>query len=219
MSDLTLVIGNKNYSTWSLRPWVYMKHAGIGFKERRIALQTEDTDRQLEPYFSDYKVPVLLDDTLIIWDSLAILEYLAEKYPEYRGWPVDQNARAIARSISAEMHSSFASLRSELPMNCRRKYDKFTLSAGVLRDIERIKKIWRHCKTNYGQKGPWLFGEFCIADAMFAPVALRFEGYDVPLEGLEKNYVEEMLSHPPIVEWIEAAKQEKEVLDMFEMES
>lgn len=217
MSLLTLVIGNKNYSSWSLRPWMYMKNAGIVFKEIRVALDTENTSRQLEPYFSGSKVPVLIDGELVIWDSLAIVEYLSDKYTDYNGWPDSSAARAIARSVSAEMHSSFFALRNELPMNCRKKFNDFHLSAEVLDDINRIKDIWRYCKNNYGQKGPWLFGDFCIADAMFAPVAIRFTGYGVPLEGVEKDYVQTMINNPFLMEWVESGKKEKEIIEADEV--
>ena len=219
MSELTLVIGNKNYSSWSLRPWIYMKNKGIKFTENRIALYMENTMKLLKPYFSGYKVPVLIDDSLVIWDSLAILEYLAEKYPDYNGWPNNSNARATARSVSAEMHSSFSALRNELPMNCRKKFRDFTLSSKVLNDIERIKDVWGYCKKTYGQKGPWLFGEFCIADAMFAPVIIRFEGYGVPLEGVEKDYVQSVINNPFLIEWIDAGKQEKEIIEIGEVKT
>ena len=177
----------------------------------------ENTTKLLEPYFSGYKVPVLIDDNVVIWDSLAIFEYLAEKYPDHNGWPNNSNARATARSVSAEMHSSFSALRNELPMNCRKKFINFTLSSKVLDDIERIKEVWRYCKKTYGQKGPWLFGEFCIADAMFAPVVIRFEGYGVPLEGLENDYVQTVINNTFLIEWIEAGKQEKEILEIAEV--
>ena len=216
MSKLILVIGNKNYSSWSLRPWIYMKNNGIKFTESRIALYMKNTPKLLEPYFSGFKVPVLIDDSLVIWDSVAILEFLAEKYPDYNGWPNNSNARAVARSVSAEMHSSFSALRNELPMNCRKRFNNFNLSSKVLDDIDRIRKIWRYCKKNYGRKGPWLFGEFCIADAMFAPVTIRFKGYSVPLEGIERDYVQTMINNSFMIEWIEAGKQEKEIIEIAE---
>jgi glutathione S-transferase len=214
--DLTLIIGNKNYSSWSLRPWLFMKHARIEFKEKRIALYTTTTHDELEPYYSNYKVPVLKDGDFIVWDSLAILEYLSEQYPDYKGWPADAKARAIARSISAEMHSSFVHLRTEMSMNCRKKYSNIKLSAGAQQDIERIKELWRVCRTHYGNGGEWLFGEFSIADAMYAPVALRFAGHSIPLTGAEASYVQSVLGHPNIIEWMEDARREKEILAEFE---
>jgi len=218
MSELTLVIGNKNYSSWSLRPWIFMKTAGIDFAEKRVALDTDQTKAQLEPYFSDHKVPVLVDGNFIVWDSLAILEYIAEKYPDSHGWPVDPKARAVARSISAEMHSSYFELREDLPMNCRKKFSSFSPSPGAQEDIDRIKAVWRCCKQSFPNENPWLFGDFCIADAMFAPVVFRFYGYGVPLGGFEKEYVNSMLLLPHIIEWKKAAQLEKEVLDYAEVQ-
>ena len=218
MSKLTLIIGNKNYSSWSLRPWIFMRQAKIEFAEKRIALFTETTDEELSPYFSDSKVPILLDDDYVVWDTLAILEYVSENYMEGKGWPSDSKARAMARSVSAEMHSSFNSLRNALPMNCRKKFTNYKLSAETQRDIERVKDIWRKCRTVYGSQGDWLFGEYSIADAMYAPVVLRLVGYDVPLSGVEKSYVQTVLSDPGIVEWIAAGKEETEVIAEDEVE-
>ena len=217
MSTLILIIGNKNYSSWSLRPWIFMKTAGIEFMEKRIPLYTDQTPGLLEPYFSNHKVPVLIDDELIIWDSIAILEYLAEKYPNAGGWPKDSNARAIARSVSAEMHSSFLALRSSLPMNCRKKFSNFNVQADAQADINRIKKIWAFCKKKFGQNGPWLFGNFCIADAMFAPVAMRFDGYGVLLSGIEKEYVDATLANTHLIDWIDAARMETEIIAASEV--
>lgn len=217
MSDLTLIFGNKNYSSWSLRPWVLMKHYNIPFTEKRIPLFTETTNNKLLEYNSDFKVPVLKDDDLIVWDTLSILEYVSEKYLQGRGWPTDIKARAIARSISAEMHSSFMNVRNELPMNCRKKFNDIKLSADAEREVERIKTLWRDCRNKFGSKGEWLFGEYSIADAMYAPIALRFDGYSVPLEGIEAEYVQSVLNQPCIIEWIEAGKQEKEVIDEDEI--
>lgn len=217
MSMLTLIIGNKNYSSWSLRPWIFMKTAGIGFEEKRIPLYTDQTLKLLEPYFSNHKVPVLLDGESTIWDSLAILEYLGEKYPDLGGWPKERRARAVARSISAEMHSSFSALRSNLPMNCRKKFPDFKVPAEAQTDIDRIKKIWTFCKEEFGRNGPWLFGSFCIADAMFTPVVLRFDGYGVALDGIEKEYVDTTLANIHLVDWINAAKIETEIIPASEV--
>ncbi|KPJ91422.1 MAG: hypothetical protein AMJ53_11680, partial [Gammaproteobacteria bacterium SG8_11] len=180
---------------------------------------TDTTDQELAPYFSDFKVPVLLDGDLIVWDSLAILEYLSEHYLDFRGWPQDVTARALARSVSAEMHSSFVNVRSELPMNCRKKFSDIKLSPQANREIGRIKDLWRKCRMEYGTEGEWLFGQFSIADAMFAPVALRFAGYSIPLSGIEESYVNSVLSHPSVIEWIEAGKEEKEIIEMDEIEA
>jgi len=194
-----------------------MKHFQLEFTEKWIALFTETTDAQLASYFSNDKVPILVDDGLQVWDTLAILEYLSENYLTGQGWPAEKNARALARSVSAEMHSSFTDLRNELPMNCRKKFRHFKLSAGVQNDIQRIKDIWQKCKTEYGSGGDWLFGEYSIADAMFAPVVLRFDGYDVPLNAMEKAYVECVIQHPNMQQWIAAGKQEKEIIEIDEV--
>ena len=212
MPDLKLVIGNKNYSSWSLRPWIFMKHKCLEFEEERVPLFEAETDSRLARYFSDSKVPVLVDGELVVWDSLAILEYLADKYPEAGGWPGDPEARAVARSVSAEMHSSFGSLRSEMPMNCRRTFSGIKFSEATYRDVERVKALWRHCRQCYGKSGPWLFGDYTIADAMFAPVAIRFSGYEVKLDGEAETYLTNVLQDPNLQEWIGAGKAEKEVI-------
>lgn len=217
MNNLTLILGNKNYSSWSLRPWVLLKHYNIPFEEKRIALFTDNTNSELEQYNSDYKVPILNDDELIIWDSLSILEYISEKYLNSNGWPQDVKARAFARSISAEMHSSFINLRNELPMNCRKQFKDIKLSTDAEKEVERIKLLWRTCRHEYGADGQWLFGEYSVADAMYAPIALRFYGYNIPLQGLEADYVENVLNQPCIIEWIEAGKKEKEIIENDEI--
>lgn len=188
MSKLTLIIGNKNYSSWSLRPWIFMKQTHIEFAEKRIALYTDSADQETAEYFSDFKVPVLMDGDLVVWDSLAILEYLSENYLDGAGWPRDIRARAIARSVSAEQH-----------------------------DIQRIKAIWHKCRTDYGDRGDWLFGEYSIADAMFAPVVSRFETYGIELNALEQAYAQNTLNNPHIMQWVEAGRQEKEIIEASEI--
>ncbi len=217
MSNLLLVIGNKNYSSWSLRPWIFMKHYQLDFVEKRIALFTDTTADELSEYDSDFKVPVLKDNDLVVWDSLSILEYVSERYLDNRGWPADAEARAVARSISSEMHSSFANVRNELPMNCRKQFKDIKLSEGAEREVERIKWLWRKCRNEYGTIGEWLFGDYSIADAMFAPVALRFHGYSIPLTGIEERYVKSVMAHPRIVEWVEAGKAETEIIEADEI--
>ncbi len=219
MPNLTLVIGNKNYSSWSLRPWIFLRNHMIAFDEKRVPLFVESTEQELAEYNSDFKVPILKDDELVVWDSLSILEYVSETYLDNRGWPIDRVARSVARSVSAEMHSSFSNVRNELPMNCRKKYEGIALSREAVREIERIKELWRNCRTEYGNNGEWLFGDFSIADAMFAPVALRFSGYSVPLSGIEQEYVSSVLKHPAIIEWIEAGKRETEVIEADEIQT
>ncbi|MCB1857635.1 MAG: glutathione S-transferase family protein [Gammaproteobacteria bacterium] len=212
MSRLTLVIGNCNYSSWSLRPWLFLQQHGIDFEVRKISLFTESMGQELAPYFSDGKVPVLLDDRLQVWDSLAILEYLAERFPECNGWPQDREARAQARSVCAEMHSSFPGLRRELPMNCRRKFPGFQPSQEALRDIQRVLSIWRYCRDRYGQGGPWLFGEFGIADCMYAPVVMRFVSYQIPLEPVSRAYVDTLYGSPAASTWVNLGKAESEII-------
>ena len=219
MSKLMLIIGNKNYSSWSLRPWIFLRHHQIGFEEKRVPLFLETTADELAEYNSDFKVPILKDGELVVWDSLSILEYVSEAYLNNNGWPVERNARSVARSISTEMHSSFFNVRNELPMNCRKTFENIKLSQGAVREIERIKQLWRRCRSKYGENGEWLFGDYSIADAMFAPIALRFKGYSVPLSGVEEKYVESVMKHPGIVEWVEAGKLETEVIEADEIET
>jgi glutathione S-transferase len=172
----------------------------------------------LAEYDSDFKVPVLKDGELVIWDSLSILEYVSEAYLENKGWPINRNARSVARSISAEMHSSFPSVRNELPMNCRKKFQNIRLSQEAVKEIHRIKHIWKKCRTEHGSDGEWLFGDYSIADAMFAPIAIRFRGYSITLSGIEEKYVASVLKHPAIIEWIEAGKHETEVIEAEEIQ-
>ena len=214
MAEFTLVIGNKNYSSWSLRAWLWMKHLGIEFDEIVIPLYSDDTDAQLGAYFSNCKVPVLIHDGLEIWDSLAICEYLAELYPQ--GLLKDTRQRAVMRSLSAEMHSSFVGLRSELPMNCRREPGSLILSDICLADIDRIQALWQHAAEFSDNKGDYLLGSFSIADAMFAPVVLRFHRYNVALTEGSKSYMHTMLNHPAMREWIDAGRAEPEVIESEE---
>ncbi|MCU7940564.1 MAG: glutathione S-transferase family protein [gamma proteobacterium symbiont of Bathyaustriella thionipta] len=218
MPDLTLIIGNKNYSSWSLRPWFWMKHLGIPFKEKRIPLFTEQTNPRLAQYYSNYKVPVLLDGAFIVWDSMAIFEYLAEKFPEYKGWPESFQDRTMARSMCAEMHSSFTALRDELPMNCRKTFSSVKLSDKASEDIERITALWRYFRQRYKNKGSWLFGNFSIVDAMYAPVVLRFKGYGIALNNIEQEYSDYILSQKAIIEWCETGKKESEIILMDEID-
>lgn len=219
MPKLTLVVGNKNYSSWSLRPWIFLRHHNLGFDERWVSLFVDTTAGALAEYDSDFKVPILKDGDLVVWDSLSILEYVSETYLNNRGWPDDRKARSVARSVSSEMHSSFGHVRSELPMNCRRKFKNINLTQGAEHNIERIKGLWRKCRAEYGGDGEWLFGDFSIADAMFVPVALRFDGYSIPLSGVEADYVSSVLRHPGVVEWVEAGKRETEVIASDEIDA
>jgi glutathione S-transferase len=216
MPQLTLVIGNKNYSSWSLRPWLFLKHSGVPFGEVRIPLYTEAMREALAPYSPSGKVPVLLDGDLRVWESLAICEYLAERFPQAHGWPQERSARAVARSVAAEMHAGFAALRSEFPMNCRARRAEVVPSPVAQADIERVMAIWRSCRASFGVGGPWLFGAFGIADAMFAPVVLRFQTYGIALPEVAREYAAAVLAHPAMIEWVQAARGEIEVIERFE---
>jgi glutathione S-transferase len=214
--DPVLTIGNKNYSSWSLRPWLLMKVKGIAFDERRIPLYQQHSKAAIFEHSPAGKVPVLRDGGLSVWESLAICEYIAERWPHARCWPQDAAARAHARAISAEMHAGFALLRSELPMNCRRTPARLPRYAdGVAEQIARIDQIWSACRQD-APAGELLFGDFGIADAMFAPVVLRFTIYQVDVSPLAREYMNSILTLPPLVEWTAAARTETEVLDRFE---
>lgn len=214
MSEFTLIIGNKNYSSWSLRPWVWMKHLGVDFDEIVVPLYESDTDEKLDKYFSNYKVPVLKHNDFEVWDSLAICEYIDELFPQGLFW--DPKQRAMMRSLCSEMHSSFTSLRSELPMNCRREPTHLAISDACQTDINRIQDLWQHAAKFSDGKADWLFGSFSIADAMFAPVVLRFHSYDVALNAKASAYVERMLEHPAMLNWIEAGRAESQVIQSEE---
>lgn len=208
MSWLTLVFGNKNYSSWSMRAWLLMRQFGIEFEEVQIPLRRADSLERKLAYSPAGKVPILIDGDMSIWDSLAIVEHLAEKFPEKQLWPADIEARALARSVSAEMHSGFASLRSRMPLNCRARRPEAGRGPGVQEDIDRICEIWRECRARYQSAGEYLFGEFTAADAMFAPVASRFQTYGVELDRVEAEYAQAILAIPTVRGWIEDAHKE-----------
>lgn len=208
MSGLALVIGNKNYSSWSMRAWLLMRQFRIEFEEVQIPLRQADSLERKLAYSPAGRVPILIDGDMRIWDSLAIVEHLAEKFPEKRLWPADDEARALARSVSAEMHSGFASLRSRMPLNCRARRPGVGDGPGVQEDIDRIGEIWRECRARYGGAGEFLFGEFTAADAMFAPVASRFQTYGVELDRVGAEYTQTILAMPAVREWIEDAHEE-----------
>jgi len=215
MSEFTLVIGNKNYSSWSLRPWLWMKHLGLEFDEIHISLYTETMCDQLAPYFSNCKVPVLRHDGIEVWDSLAVLEYLVSLFPE-QGLPTDLKARAVARALCNEMHSSFVTLRNELPMNCRREPSPLLFSDSCIADIDRIQALWDYAGKFSEGDANWLFGNFSIADAMYAPVVLRFHRYQVPLSDPASAYVDRLLNHPAMIEWVAEARTETAVIEQEE---
>jgi glutathione S-transferase len=215
--SLTLVIGNKNYSSWSMRPWVLMRDRGIEFSEIQIPLRREDSDARKLTFSPAGKVPVLIDGDARIWESLAILEYLAELEPDRGLWPQDAAARAMARSVSSEMHAGFETLRTHMPMNCRARYPGAGRGPGVEEEIERVRGLWRDCRERFGSDGEFLFGSFTIADAMFAPVVSRFQTYGVDLAGVEADYSRAVLSLPAVSEWMEAAAGEPWTIEMYEV--
>ena len=216
MPSYTLVIGNKNYSSWSLRAWLLMKQSGLGFQEVRVPLYVAGSKETLRKYGPSGKVPVLIDGVVTVWDSLAISEYLAERHPERQLWPADTLQRAVARSISAEMHSGFAPLRSNMTMNCRGFFPGLGRTVEVAADIERIQRIWTDCRERFALNGPYLFGTFTIADAMYAPVVLRFKTYAVQLSPVAQAYANTVLALAALQEWIEAARAESETIPAFE---
>ena len=212
-----LIIGNKNYSSWSLRAWFLLREADIDFDEHRIALDVEDTARQIAELSPAGKVPVLLLDDVAVWDSLAIAETVAEHWPEKNLWPRDSATRAHARSISAEMHSGFGELRSRMPMNCRAMGRRVALPDELTRDIDRVFDIWSDCYRRYGDKGSWLFGEFSIADAMYAPVVLRLRTYGINLPESARHYANRVLQSEAMQEWLLACETEIEVIEQDEV--
>jgi glutathione S-transferase len=209
----TLIIGNKNYSPWSLRPWLLLRHFGIAFEEHRLLLDTDAFARDIADYSPSRRVPALVHGTLTVWDSLAIAEYANETWLDGRGWPAGTRARAVARSVSAEMHSGFQAVREACPMDLRRHAPLAAMSVPVRQDVERIAALWRDCRRRFGGDGAFLFGGFCIADAFYAPVATRFVSYGLPLGPEERRYVDALYALPAMRQWCEEASRETEVLE------
>jgi len=211
-----LIIGNKNYSTWSLRPWLLMKEAGIEFDEHRILLDTPTMAKEIAEFSDAGKVPILQLGDVTVWDSLAIAETVAERWPEKKLWPEDPDERAHARAISAEMHSGFAHLRNCMPMNCRAMGRKVHISDELGDDINRIMEIWAECHKHYGDRGGWLFGDFSVADAMYAPVVLRLRTYGINLSDSAGYFPHRLLESEAMQEWLAAAECEVEVIEADE---
>lgn len=212
---LELYIGNKNYSSWSLRPWLLMKHFGVQFKEHIVSVAGREYNPALKSIAGNARVPSLHDDGFQIWESLAIAEFLAERSPSM--WPADPKARARARSVSAEMHAGFSRLRSAMPMNLKFELKGTQASPEVQRDIDRVVEIWEEARAQFAtEEGPYLFGGFSVADAMFAPVVCRLHTYNVSLPPVSAAYRESMLAHPALIEWYESAREETEALAHYD---
>ncbi|MFV8670872.1 glutathione S-transferase family protein [Ralstonia pseudosolanacearum] len=209
---MKLVIGNKNYSSWSLRPWLLARQAGIPFEEIRLRLGSESFAAEVRRYSPAGRVPVLVDGDLTVWDSLAICETLAERFPRARLWPEDPKARAHARSICAEMHTGFTALRGQMPMNVTAVLPGMGWNVAVQRDVDRIAQIWTELRQKYAAEGPFLFGHFTVADAFYAPVVSRFATYGVRLPELAKAYADHILNLSAMQEWIESARGEHDFL-------
>ena len=205
---LELIIGNKNYSSWSLRPWLLMSYFNLPFKEVKLPLDTPEFYRRIGDYSPVAKVPVLRDGGETIWDSLAICEVVNERYLEGKGWPADFVSRAAARSAVAEMHSGFAALRMQLPMNCHREKDGYRWNDDAVRDIARIQNLWRDLRSRFAGDGEFLCGKFGIVDAMFAPVCVRFSAYGVPLDENASRYVDAVYRIPAMQAWLAEARTE-----------
>jgi glutathione S-transferase len=213
---MKLVIANKNYSSWSLRAWLVLTEAGIPFEEELIRFNEPDFGERVRRHSPTGRVPVLVDGDLVVWDSLAIAEYVAEKFPEKKLWPDARAARARARAVCAEMHAGFPHLRSRMPMNCEATLPLGALEVVVLRDIDRVVEIWRESRASYGAEGPFLFGRFTIADAYFAPVVWRFVTYATPLPAHARAYVETMTGLASMRAWLASARAENEFVGFDE---
>ena len=214
--SLTLIIANKNYSSWSMRPWLVLKYFGIPFVEQRVSLYSAAGKEQIRRLSPTAKVPVLVDGDFVVCDSLAIVEYLAERFAELALWPRQQQARARARCVAAEMHSGFTALRQHMPMNCRATLHDRGRVPECLADIERVTTVWRQCRAAAPDSGPFLFGEFCIADAMFGPVASRFKTYAVPLDETGAAYRDALLDTAAMRAWYADALAETERVPQYD---
>ena len=219
---LKLIIGNRAYSSWSMRGWLAVKQSGEEFEELVVPMFDAEWERRREgdefaPSLG--KVPIMWDGECVVWDSLAIVEFLADRVGRERYWPEDAAARGMARSMAAEMHSSFANLRRELPMNVRKSYAPRELSDSVKDDINRILQLWAQARARFGGTGDFLFGDWCAADMMYAPVVTRFITYGVPVPPFAALYMKAVLSHPHVAQWIDQAQDEPWVIEQYEAEA
>ena len=216
MADFTIYIGNKNYSSWSFRGWLMLRHTGADFAEEMIPLDQPNTRTGILRHSPSGRVPAVRHGELVIWESLAIGEYLAEVFPKAQLWPMPGTARAVARAVSAEMHAGFAALRSYLPMNIRSSFPNRGVTPEVQADINRVTALWRDCRRRFGEGGDFLFGQFTIADAMFAPVVSRFRTYRVELEDETQRYAAAVWALPILQEWVTAARNEPTIIEKYE---
>lgn len=209
--SLKLVIGSKNFSSWSLRGWLALEHTGAPYEEILVSFGDPDWREQIKRFSPSGRVPFLIDGTLGIWDSLAIVETLAEKFPAAKLWPADPAARALARSVVAEMHSGFTALRSHMPMDLQQSAPGKGHVPEALADAARVQEIWCGCRTRFGAGGPYLFGAFSAADCFYAPVVFRFLSYGVPLDATAKSYCDAIVAHPSVKKWRDAGLREPRV--------
>ncbi len=216
--SLKLILGNKNYSSWSLRPWIAMRNANLDFSDEVIPLYEPGSAERLAKYSPTGKVPVLLDGDMVIWESLAILDHLADRFPKAQLWPSDPKARAHARAVAAEMHAGFSALRKHCPMNMRRVMKKRELTTEVAADVRRIEQIWTECRGRFGEGGPFLFGAFGAADAMYAPVVSRFHSYAIGVGAAAEEYMAAVMALPAYREWRDAGVAERWVMSGNEVD-
>jgi glutathione S-transferase len=218
MAEFKLIIGNKNYSSWSLRAWLPLKQCGVPFDEEVVPLREADTETAIKRHSPSGKLPALeVGEDLVVLESLAIGEYLADRFPAAKLWPAERPARALARAVSAEMHAGFTELRKAVPFNCRHPAKPKSLTDGVQADIARLSQIWSECRSRFGADGVLLFGHFTIADAMFAPEVIRIAGTGTPLPETAKAYVDAVMALPAIAEWQTAAAAEPWLIPEFEV--
>ena len=218
---LKLIIGNRAYSSWSMRGWLAVKQSNEEFEEYVVPMFDADWEKRREgdefaPSLG--KVPIMWDGECVVWDSLAIIEFLADRYGGDLYWPADESARGMARSMAAEMHSGFANLRRELPMNVRKSFAPRKISEPVREEIDRILQLWAQARARFGGTGQFLFGDWCAADMMYAPVVTRFITYAVPVPSFAAVYMKAVLSHPDVSEWIDKAQDEPWVIDQYEVD-
>jgi glutathione S-transferase len=218
---IKLILGNRAYSSWSMRGWLAVKHSGEEFEELVVPMFDEAWEKRREgdefaPSLG--KVPILWDGDCVVWDSLAIVEFLADRHGKETYWPQDESACGMARSMAAEMHSGFANLRRDLPMNVRKTFPFKPLSEEVRNEIERILQLWAQARARFAGSGPFLFGDWCATDMMYAPVVTRFITYSVPLPPFAELYMKAVLSHPHVIEWIDKAQDEPWVIEQYEHE-